>query len=105
MIKYDRRDPFYVYTLICSQDDGDWTELCTSCTVESSPIQRYVGKMTLMRCKQTCITEHQCTAIDYGKGTRNQECFLKYGGKRSHSPFPTLDAHIVQGCFLRFLSV
>ena len=79
-----------------------WKELCTSCAVDSSPDQKYVGKKTLMDCKQSCKEDSGCTAIDYGKGSSSMNCYHNYGylWKQTHNPSSNYDAHIYTGCLL-----
>ena len=88
----------FLYIYFIGNDDGTgWKELCTSCEVESSPSEKYVGKKTLIDCKQSCKEEAVCTGVDYGKGSRSMECFHNYGGKQSHTTNSDFDAYIFKG--------
>ena len=82
-------------------DDGRrWTNLCSSCDVDSNPGEKYIGQITLIECKESCRTDEDCTAIDYGKGSRSMECYHNYGEKTSHGPHSGFDAYILKGLFL-----
>ena len=59
-----------------------WTEACTSCDIDSDPSEESAGIMTLEECKQSCVEDEECTAIDYG--SNDQSCYLNYGGLTSY---------------------
>merc|ERR1711996_103750 len=76
---------------------SQWKKLCTSCDVGSSPDEKKLGRMTLAKCQQECEKDDNCTAIDYGKGSRAFYCYLNYGGKTSYHSRADFDAYIFQG--------
>ena len=51
--------------------------------------------MTLQQCKKQCEERSDCTAIDYGKNGRNQECYFNYGGKTDYNDNDDFDAYAV----------
>jgi len=86
-----------IETCLNVADDGRrWTNLCSSCNVHSNPGEKYIGKITLIECKESCRTDEDCTAIDYGKGSRSMECYHNYGGKTSHGRHSGFDAYILE---------
>ena len=74
--------------------DG-WYQLCTSCDGSSNPAEVKIGKMTLEQCKKRCEERSDCTAIDYGKNGRSQECYLNYGGKTNYNNHNDFDSYAV----------
>eukprot|EP00937_MAST-01D_sp_MAST-1D-sp2_P000230 g230.t1 len=70
---------------------GRWQKLCTSCDYNhnSSP-ETYIGTMSLDACKRKCDESSTCTAIDFGKNGRANQCYLntqKSIGWGSHGDF------------------
>ena len=53
------------------------------------------GKMTLEQCKDACRNDEACTAIDYGKNSRAQDCFFNYGGKVTYVEHNDFNAYIL----------
>ena len=93
-------------------DEGKrgWIKLCSSCDVDSTPSEKSIGKMTLLKCKRSCElnvqeTETECTGIDYGKGTRDKECFLNYGGETTYNKTSAFDAYILKGYFFNIVLI
>ena len=83
-----------------------WTAFCTSCDINSSPRESYKGKMTLDKCKGLCQSDKLCTAIDYGKGSRNEECHLNYGGKKSYKSHAGFNGYILsRNAGIKYLSL
>ena len=74
--------------------DG-WYQVCISCEVSSNPAEVKIGKMTLEQCKKRCEERSDCTAIDYGKKGRSQECYLNYGGKTNYNNHNDFDSYAV----------
>ena len=72
-----------------------WSQLCSSCDVSSNPAEEEMGKMTLEKCKKQCEERSDCTAIDYGKNGRNQECYLNYGGMTNYNNHNDFDVYAV----------
>ena len=92
---------FCIY-LIGTDEGRRWVKLCSSCDIESNPGEKRIGdKMTLIQCKESCRKHLDCTAIDYGKGSRSMQCYHNYGGKTSHSSHSKFDVYILEGYFFR----
>ena len=84
--------------VICSDA---WINLCTSCDILSSPSEQLFVTVTLVDCQQSCKNEPSCTGIDYGKNSRDQQCYHNYGGGTIHVPITLdndFDAYIIQRC-------
>ena len=73
-----------------------WAKTCTSCDIDSNPSEDFSGKMTLAECKQKCVEHGGCTAVDYGKGSKNQECYLNYGGRTTYKENENYDAYTLK---------
>ena len=54
-----------------------------------------MGKLSLDECKKWCEETSDCTAIDYGKNERNQECYLNYGGMTNYNNHNDFDVYAV----------
>ena len=72
-----------------------WTALCTSCDINSTPNEKYIGKMALDNCKKKCLNDSSCTSIDYGKNDANEECCLNYGETKTYDHHNSFDGYIV----------
>merc|ERR1719394_1996936 len=70
LTSYKVHSNFDAYTKSC--ESCIFKKLCTSCDYKGS--EKKVGKMSLEDCKQSCIADEKCQAIDFGKGGRANEC-------------------------------
>lgn len=65
--------------------------LCTSCDVKGH--EKRIGKdYTLEQCKERCIADYSCTAIDFGKNGRSGECYFNYEYQYSYKSHSKFDA-------------
>ena len=72
----------------------EFIQHCTSCNMEQTK-EVNKGKMTLEQCKDACRNDEACTAIDYGKNSRAQDCFFNYGGKVTYVEHNDFNAYIL----------
>ena len=72
-----------------------WNTLCHSCDVTGTQSESSKGKMSIGECKKLCEQEMDCMGIDYGKGSRLQECYLNLGVYDKHIKHNDFDAYIL----------
>ena len=65
--------------------------LCTSCDV-SGKEKRIGTGYTLESCKQACIADDSCLAIDFGKNGRFGECYFNYEQNTKYGSHSNFDA-------------
>ena len=72
-----------------------WNTLCRSCGISGTLGGVTKGKISLSECKKLCEQEIDCVGIDYGKGSRLQECYLNLGIYERHVAHNDFDVYIL----------
>ena len=72
-----------------------WNTLCRSCDIAGTQGEVGKGKISLSECKKLCEQEINCVGIDFGKGSRLQECYLNLGIYEMHVAHDDFDVYIL----------